>query len=92
MNGVHVNKGEFIGIMAKQITASCPSKIETAKAVLHSIFDSGEKSMLTVFTGKDATTADVADLEAAVAEEFPDVEAYFAEGGQDVYPFIFVAE
>jgi len=92
MNGVHVNKGEFIGIMAKQITASAANKIDTAKIVLHSIFDGGEKSMLTVFTGKDATAAEVAELESAVAEEFPDVEAYFAEGGQDVYPFIFVAE
>ncbi|MBQ8165290.1 MAG: DAK2 domain-containing protein [Clostridia bacterium] len=92
MNGVHVNKGEFIGIMAKQITASAENKIDTAKAVLHSIFDGGEKTMLTVFTGKDATAADVAELESAVAKEFPDVEAYFAEGGQDVYPFIFVAE
>lgn len=92
MNGVHVNKGEFIGIMAKQITASAPNKIDTAKTVLHSIFDSGDKSMLTVFTGKDATADDVAALESAVAEEFPNVEAYFAEGGQDVYPFIFVAE
>ena len=26
------------------------------------------------------------------SEKYPDVEVYLAEGGQDVYPFIFVAE
>jgi dihydroxyacetone kinase-like predicted kinase len=48
--------------------------------------------MLTVFRGKDATEEDQAALTAYIEENHPDVEVYFIDGGQDIYPFIFVAE
>jgi dihydroxyacetone kinase-like predicted kinase len=51
-----------------------------------------EKFMLTVFVGADATEEERAELEAFVAEKYPDDEIYFINGGQDIYPFIFVAE
>ena len=43
-------------------------------------------------TFRNATEQDCAVIESYAAEKFPDVEVYLAEGGQDVYPFIFVAE
>ena len=33
-----------------------------------------------------------AELEAFINEKYPDDEIYFINGGQDIYPFIFVAE
>jgi dihydroxyacetone kinase-like predicted kinase len=51
-----------------------------------------EKFMLTVFTGKSAEEADNQAIEAHVREAHPDVECYFIEGGQDVYPYIFIVE
>ena len=51
-----------------------------------------EKFMLTIFRGVDATDDDQAALEAGIAEVCPDAEVYFIDGGQEIYPFIFVAE
>jgi dihydroxyacetone kinase-like predicted kinase len=51
-----------------------------------------EKFMLTVFCGKATNDDARAALESAVNETYPDVEAYFIEGGQDVYPYIFIVE
>ena len=48
--------------------------------------------MLTVFCGKDASQEDTAALTAHLSEACPDAEVYFIDGGQDVYPFLFVAE
>ena len=48
--------------------------------------------MLTVFCGKDAAETERVSLEAALHEAHPDLEIYLIDGGQDVYPFIFVAE
>ena len=48
--------------------------------------------MLTVFVGVDATEEERAELEDFVNEKYPDDEVYFIDGGQDIYPFIFVAE
>jgi hypothetical protein len=48
--------------------------------------------MLTVFFGKDSTEKERADLTSAIAEKYPSLEAYFIDGGQEIAPYIFVAE
>ena len=48
--------------------------------------------MLTVFCGKDATEEERNALNEAIARDHSDAELYFIDGGQDIYPFIFVAE
>jgi dihydroxyacetone kinase-like predicted kinase len=64
---------------------------EAAKGLLSHMIDE-DKYMLTVFCGK-ATTADESEvLEQYLTETYPEIEAYFIEGGQDVYPYIFIVE
>ena len=48
--------------------------------------------MLTVFQGVDATTEETLALENYVRVNYPNDEVYFIDGGQDIYPYIFVAE
>ena len=48
--------------------------------------------MLTVFTGNDATPEEQTELSQRISESCPSAEVYFVEGGQDIYPYIFVAE
>jgi len=48
--------------------------------------------MLTVFYGKDATAEESSELEAYILAKHPTVETYFIDGGQEVYPYLFVAE
>lgn len=91
LNGVKIKNGDFIGFIGKQMLVSKHKMTDAACGLLDCMLDE-DKFMLTVFCGKDATEADAAVIEAYAAEAFPDVEVYLAEGGQDVYPFIFVAE
>ena len=48
--------------------------------------------MLPAFIGKDAADTDRQTLEDYLQSNHPEVEFYFTEGLQDIYPFIFVAE
>ena len=48
--------------------------------------------LFTVFVGKDVDPEERAKVEEYVSSHFPDVECYFLEGGQEVYPYLFVAE
>ena len=64
---------------------------EAAKGLLSHMIDE-EKYMLTVFSGKSTTADESAALEQYLAEAYPEIEAYFIEGGQDVYPYIFIVE
>ncbi|MBQ8321873.1 MAG: DAK2 domain-containing protein [Clostridia bacterium] len=92
MNGVHVNEGDTIGIMNKEIVVSNPDKKSAAFALIDLLLKSGDKFMLTVFVGTDATAEEGAILEDYVRSTYPDVEIYSIDGGQEIYPYIFVAE
>ena len=92
LNGVQIKNGDFIGFIGKEMLTSNVSKADTAHALIAKMLEDGEKFMLTVFCGKDNTAEEKAELESHMAEAYPDIEVYFIDGGQDVYPFIFVAE
>ena len=91
INGVTIKNGDTIAIIGKQIILSVPDQHDAAMGLAAQILN-GDKFMLTVFCGKDATPEQQAALEADIQKTYPAVESYFINGGQDIYPFIFVAE
>ena len=91
INGVQIKKGDTIGIIEKQIVISEADRLAAACGLVQKIME-GDKFMLTVFRGKDADEAEQAALNEKLAEICPDAEVYFMDGGQEIYPYIFVAE
>ena len=51
-----------------------------------------ERYMVTIFHGKDATTEERDMLADYMMRVHPNIEAYYVDGGQDIYPFLIVAE
>jgi len=92
LNGVQITDGEFIGYVGKKIITSKPDKNEAALELAKHIFEDGDRYMLTVFCGLDATDSDRAELTSLLSDNLPDVEVYFVDGGQDIHPYIFTAE
>ena len=92
MNGVHINKGDTIGIIEKEIVVSEGDRMDASKKMLSLLLSDGSKFMITVFFGQDATAEECAELEQYMKEAHPSAEVYFVDGGQAIYPFIFVAE
>ncbi len=92
MNGVHVNEGDTIGIIGKEIVVSAPDRMSAAKALADKLLSSVDNFMLTVIAGADASAFDMAELERYIGEAHPSIELYFIDGGQEIYPFLFVAE
>ena len=92
MNGVHVTEGDTIGIIAKEIVISGPDKMVSTYGLIDIMLADQDKFMITVFYGKDATTEERDKLAEYMLETYPMVEAYYVDGGQDIYPFLFVAE
>ena len=56
------------------------------------LLEDPDKFMLTIFCGHDATKEERAALESHLAETYPDTEVYFVDGGQEIYPYIIIAE
>ena len=92
LNGIHIDEGDTIGIIDKAIVLSEKARKDAVHGLASMLLDMPEKFMLTVFVGADATEEERAELETFVNEKYPDDEIYFINGGQDIYPFIFVAE
>ena len=91
INGVHINNGDTIGVIEKQIVISEAEKMKAA-VELAKMMLTEDKFMLTVFCGKDSSDDEKSLLEQTLSNDCPDAEVYFIDGGQDIYPFIFVAE
>ncbi len=92
LNGVHILKGDTIGILEKEIVVSEAKRSDAAHELAKKMLALPNKFMLTIFTGIDATEEECAELEAYLKENCPDAEIYFVNGGQDIYPYIMIAE
>ena len=91
LSGVHIERGDYIGFVGKEMMVSCKDKVTAAKELLQKM-NMDERYLVTAFAGKDAGADEIGELESWIGEAFPDVEFYVVDGGQDVYPFIFVVE
>lgn len=92
MNGIHINNGDTIGIIDKEIVLSKSDKQAAINELASLLLGMPDKFMLTVFVGADADAGEKDLLEKHINENHPDAEIYFIDGGQEIYPFIFVAE
>ena len=68
-----------------------PAKIQTACELLQSL-RLDEKEFLIAVYGKNTTEEEREEFRSKQAEEFPNVELYEIDGGQDVYDFLFIIE
>ena len=91
MNGITIAEGDTIGIIAKEIvTASADRLVATTELIEKLITE--DRFVLTCFYGKDSDAEEREKLESLIAEKYPDIETYFLDGTQEIYPYIFVAE
>ena len=91
LTGVVIECGDYIGFVGKEMMVSEKDMLDSAKKLLDKM-GGEEMYLITAFVGKDATAEDVEALTDWISETYPDVEFYTVDGGQDVYPFIFVVE
>ena len=92
LNGVHITNGDTIGIIEKEIVVSDADRATATHALIAKLLEDPDKFMLTVFCGVDATEDERAALEAYLSEAHADIEVYFVDGGQEIYPYIIIAE
>ena len=92
ISGIQIKNGDTMGIIDKEIVVSEADRMSAVKALASKLLDLPEKFMLTVFVGADAAPAEQNELTAYLSEKYSDAEVYFIDGGQEIYPYIFVAE
>ena len=90
-DGIEILKGDYMGILAKQIVVSEKDQLSVIKALLTKLTEDEDAEILTVIRGEDGSD----ELDAAI-EEFvesnSDLEIDLQKGDQPVYSYIFGLE
>ena len=92
MDGVMIRKGQYVGIIDKEIRISGDDKLSTTINLLTGDEEISDKDVITVFYGKDVTEDEANALENLISENFPLLEVAIVPGLQDVYSFIIAIE
>lgn len=91
INGVKIVKGEYVGFTDKTMHTCNKDKVAAAIDLIKKL-DGANKTLVTAVYGSGANADDKKRLSQGVKENFPDVEMYEIEGGQEVYDFILMIE
>ena len=91
INGVHVKKDDFIGIMEKQIVADNKDKIVVLKALLESMIDE-DSSLITLIVGEGVSEEEVELVKDYIADKYGDLDLDLHIGKQPVYSFLIGVE
>ncbi len=92
LSGVQITRGDYIGFIGKETVVSDPDIVTAVCALIDRLFADKRKSMLTVFCGLGTKESDNESIRAALQKTHPRLEVYFSDGGQDIYPYILIAE
>ena len=92
LNGVQVYKDDYIAFVDKEMVTSRANKEAAAMDLIDVMLTMPDKFMITVFFGKDADDFEKQAICNYIEENHPEAEAYYVDGGQEVYPYIFICE
>lgn len=91
IEGLTIEKGNFMGIAESKIKASHPDKLETAKLLLKELITEDDE-IVTIIYGEDVNESEANALAQYVEETYDDVELDLYNGSQPIYSYIFSVE
>lgn len=90
-DGVHIEKGDFIGICNGKIVCSAKTKEEACIKLLEKA-DLCEKEIITIIYGADVTDDNLSQIRKFIETEYEDLEIDVINGKQEIYSYILVIE
>lgn len=91
-NGIDIKEGDFIGISGGEVRSASLDLIDCCKKLFDSIEGMEDKSIITVFYGKDINEETKEALRDMIRSEFTMMDLEEISGNQNVYQFLFAIE
>lgn len=91
IDGITIEKGNFMGIEDGKIKASNPERMDTVKQLLKEMISDNDE-LLTVFYGENTSQKEADEIAAFVEETYEDMEIEVHYGNQPIYSYIFSVE
>ena len=91
IDGVSIDKDAYIGFTDKKMLASDGNKIDTAMLLLEKLDARSHEFLIAVF-GKEMTDSEREEFTARMSAEYPMMEVYTIDGGQEVYDLMLILQ
>ncbi|EGQ27347.1 DAK2 domain protein [Sporosarcina newyorkensis 2681] len=91
IDGVTIQKDDFIGIAQGKITSSAPSLDDVTKRLAASLIDEDDE-IVTIIYGEDVASDEAEKIAAYLEEQFDFVDVELYAGKQPLYPYILSVE
>lgn len=91
IDGVSIVKDAYIGFIDKKMLASDGNKIDTAILLLDKLNAKSHEFLIAVF-GKEMTDSEREEFTARMSAEYPMMEVYTIDGGQEVYDLMLILQ
>lgn len=91
IDGIDLEKGDFMGIFEKKIVTKDKNKLEAAKKLIKEMIAEDDE-IVTILQGEDASDEEIEQLVTFIEETFDEVEVEVHKGNQPLYSFIFSVE
>nr|WP_279325927.1 DAK2 domain-containing protein [Bacillus sp. FJAT-47783] len=91
IDGIDLEKGDFMGIFDKKIVTKDKSKLEAAKKLVKEMITEDDE-IVTILQGEDASDEELEKLVTFIEDMFDEVEVEVHKGNQPLYSFIFSVE
>ena len=91
LNGVKIQKDDFIGIFEKEIVCGTKDKFDCLVELIDKMIDE-ESAILTIFLGEDVKREDLFSAKKIIEEKYPDLNIDIKDGKQKVYSFLISVE
>lgn len=91
MNGIKVQKGDYIGIIGKEIVAAGTDRIAVVAETANRL-DLATHEILLLIRGRDVPSEEAERTALTLRQAYPFAEVCESNGGQEIYDYILVAE
>ena len=91
INGIKINKNDFIGIFEKDIVCGTQDKFTCLLELIDKMVDD-ESAILTLFLGEDIKREELYDTKKLIEDKYPDLNIDIKDGQQSVYSFLISIE
>lgn len=91
IDGMEIQKDDFLGIVDGKIVEATPDLKETAIKMVKQMLDE-DSEVVTILVGADGDTATAEDIKAAILDVDDELDVQIYDGGQPVYPYLISVE
>lgn len=91
INGLKIEKDDYIGIVDGDIEVSTKDLNETVKQIIENMIDD-DSEIITLIFGEEVEESDAELLLEELEEKYDDIDIEIYEGNQPVYPYLISVE